>query len=209
MISVECVPAVGRRLVMDLICDGEVWRQIHISIFGKKPSIPRVCSTLDELAAAFAALEYNMARQYVMRRLSAMNLPSKTIIRSLKQRFVSDETISRVIENFTELGYLNDATWTTGFVRQQTERKLGPRAIAQKLTNKGFGREEIEEAMEPLKGSSGEEVQMDAIVALLNSKYKKKNLGDFKEKQKVVASLARRGYDFSLILKALKIDNEL
>lgn len=201
---IECVPVPGRKLLMSILCDGEVWRTIHTSIFGKKPSLPKYCDSLEEFSRLFDEAEYNMARQFVMRRLSAMSLPSTTIVRSLKQRLVSDSVIERVIENFKEVGYLNDEEWTKNFIRRQGEKKLGPRAIAQKLTQKGFDRDVVDEAMEASEaGAGGEAAQREAIAALIKTRFKKRDLTDFHEKQKVVAALARRGFDFSLILEVI------
>lgn len=201
--KIECVPVEGRKMLMTILHDGEAWRTIHISIFGKKPALPRACDSIADFTQIFAAQEYQMARQYVMRRLSAMNLPSTTVVRSLKQCLVSQEAIERVVENFKEIGYLNDDTWTKGFVRRQMESKRGPRAIAQKLSQKGFDTSEIEAAMDEFQGEAGEAAQLSAIKQLLKTRYHKRNLSDFKEKQKVVAALARRGFDFSLIMEAL------
>lgn len=179
----------------------DVWGEIHTSVFGRHPALPKECDSIEEFSQIFGPLEYKMAKLYVIRRLSAQNLPSTVLSKALKDRLISDQTIERVIEGFQRDGYLNDVEWTNGFVQQQLSRKLGPRAIASKLMNKGLPKEQIEDSLQ-LMGSESQ--QKDSIVQLLATKYKKRNLADFKEKQKVIASLARRGFNFSLIMEVLR-----
>jgi regulatory protein len=99
------------------------------------------------------------------------------------------------------LGFLNDDEWTASFVRGQSNRKVGPRAIAQKLASKGVRGEKLEQALE---NSWNPSEQKALITSLLKSRYAKKNLSDFKERQKVIASLMRKGFDFSAIMGCLK-----
>lgn len=148
-------------------------------------------------------LEYKEAKLYAVRRLSRQNMLSVALAKALKQRAISEATIERLISEFIELGYLNDQEWVAGYVRGQVRRKQGPRSIGLKLMNKGVCREEIEEVIGPLKS---DEEQKASILALLSTRYKKRNLTDPSEKQKVVASLARRGFSISAILSVLRHD---
>lgn len=128
------------------------------------------------------------------------SLPSTVLLRALRDRLVSESISERVVEECLKLGYLNDEEWTKSFVRLQSARKLGPRAIAQKLAAKGISKVAAEEA---LKVSGSKEQQKAAIAKLLSTRYRKRDLSDYKEKRKVVASLIRRGFDPSLIFDCL------
>ncbi len=202
--KVDCVPHSERKLLLTIVCEDEAWKEIHTSIFGRRPSLPKHCQSLVEFAEQFNALEYNLAKQYVIKRLSVQSLPSATLQRALKQRLVSESTIERVINDFQQWGYLNDSEWTKNFVRRQMDRKLGPRAIAYKLSCKGLPKEHVEGA---LKVSGDESQQQAAIAQLLKTRFRQRNLADFREKQKVIAALVRRGFDFSVILATLKVDS--
>ena len=145
----------------------------------------------------FCALEYRMAKLYALRRLSAQSLPSTTLARALRQRLVTEETIERLNEELKQQGYLNDEEWTASYVRGQIARKRGPKAIVQKLAHKGISEEQAHSALE---SASGADQQKQAIAKLIQTRYASRNLSDFKERQKVIASLARRGFDLSIIL---------
>lgn len=140
-----------------------------------------------------------MAKRYALKRLASQSLLSDSLARSLKERLVSKSAIDAVIDELKSLGWLNDTLWTESFVRVQTSKKVGPRAIAQKLASKGVRGERLEAAMGE---ALGDEEQKQQILSLLKGKYKSRNLRDFKERQKVVAALIRRGFDLSLIFSS-------
>lgn len=150
-------------------------------------------------------LEYRLAKKYALRRLSAQSLPAAGLAKALKQRSVSEEIIERLIAEFCHLGYINDIEWIDSYVRGQQSRKKGPKAIAYKLAEKGISTQQAEEV---LKRVSGIEQQKEMIINLLSTRYKSKNLSDFKEKQKVIAALVRRGFDLSAILDCIKNGQE-
>ena len=145
--------------------------------------------------------EYKLAKLYAMRRLSRQSMLSSALAKALQQRSISEEIIEHLIVEFTRLGYLNDEAWVEGYVRGQTRRKQGPRAIAAKLINKGIARDEVSEVLSPLKS---DEQQKSAILDLLATRYKQRDLKDQRERQKVIASLMRRGFNLSAILDLVK-----
>ena len=195
---IDCRSSTNGRM-LTVFCDDEPWREIHPSIFGRRPSFPKEVET-GEWERLFAGLEYRSAKNYAVRRLSAHSLPSASLARSLRQRLVSENTIVRIVDEFSSQGYLNDRDWAASFARVQSARKVGPKAIAMKLAGKGIDKEYAAAALESF---SNEDKQKESIMLLLNTKYKKRDLSDFKEKQKVVASLIRRGFDYELVLAQL------
>jgi regulatory protein len=146
------------------------------------------------------AIEYQQAKKYALKRLSLQPMLSTTLSRSLKKRLVSEPVIQTIIQECRELGILNDEEWAASFVRGQTNRKTGPRAIAQKLASKGIRGEQLEKALE---GAWDGEKQKGCIESLLKSRYGKRNLADYKERQKVISSLVRKGFDLSIVLECL------
>lgn len=200
--KISCITHPYRRDVMILEVDGEAWREIHTGIFGKRPSLPKGIASPEEWEKAFSVLEYQQAKNYIIRRLASYELPSTVLRDNLQQRLVSEDVIDRLLTEFCSLGYLNDEEWVERFVQRQVRRKLGPRAIAHKLAAKGF-----RDVSSVLDECNDEETQQSLIRELLATRYAKYNLSDFKERQKVVASLVRRGFSLSTIHKQLQLKN--
>lgn len=198
--QISCLPSSDRQTVMTIFCDGVPWRKLHTSIFGRHPNLPQECHSLQEFSHEFSVLEYRQAKSYALRRLSLQGMLSAALVRSLKERLVSQTTIERVLQDLCELGLINDDEWAASFIRTQQLKKFGPRAIAQKLANKGIKRETLQLALEQ---SASFDDQKTAILKLLQSRYSKRGLSDFKEKRKVVASLVRRGFDLTLVLNCM------
>ena len=190
-----------KQSVLTVLCDGVHWRDLHTSIFGRKPSFPK-CHSIEEFTEQFAVFEYSQVKNYALRRLSMQAMLSNALAKTLKERLVPVKIIEGVIRELLELRFLNDEEWTASYVRSQSNRKMGPRAISQKLFYKGVKGNELEKALER---SWGMEEQKTLIRELLQKKYAKRNLEDYKERQKVVAALVRKGFEFSAILECIPI----
>lgn len=182
--KIECRPKEGRREILTLWIDEEPWREIHTTIFGRRPRF----ENLDQ----FAPLEYKCAKNYALKRLSLKNQPSTELRKALLERLVSTETTQKIVDEMIQYGYINDHDWISSFIRVQKAKKMGPRAIEQKLRMKGIPVDQITYAMQEHDSSLS---QKERIIDLLNTRYKNRNLSDYKEKQKVIASLVRKGYD--------------
>lgn len=198
--KVECLPHSTCKNLITVLCDGDPWRHLHMSIFGRKPALPAECPSIDDLEQLLFSLEYKQAKLFVLKLLSMRSLPSPGLERVLRQRLVSEENITRLIEECCQAGYVNDDEWTASFVRGQTARKRGPKAIVQKLAAKGISKAQVDAAMQ---SAGGVDQQKEMIEQLLAKKYKDRDLSDFREKQKVIASLVRRGFDLSVVIDSL------
>lgn len=198
--QITCTHHPEKQSVLIVFCDGVPWRDLHVSIFGRKPSFPR-CHSIEEFTELFTAFEHSQVKNYALRRLSMQAMLSAALAKALKERLVPERVIEGVIKELIELRFLNDEEWTASFVRSQAARKMGPRAIAQKLFHKGVKGKELEKALEH---SWGMDEQKSLIRGLLQKKYAKRNLEDYKERQKVVAALVRKGFEFSAILESIK-----
>ncbi len=198
--KISCSPKSEQPSVLTIYCDGSPWRDIHTTVFGRRPILPQGCESLIDFSEQFSILECRQAKNYAIRRLSLQGMLSIALARSLKERLVSQKAIQHAIGELMELGFINDEEWAASYVRSQNNKKVGPRAIAQKLANKGVRGEKLEQALEK---SWDPNEQKALIGSLLKSKYARRDLSDFKEKQKVVASLIRRGFDMNIIFKCL------
>lgn len=199
--KITCTPNLDRQSILTIFCDGVPWRDLHTAVFGRKPALPKECRSIEEFDEHFTVIEYQHVKNYALRRLSMQAMLSSALSRSLKERLIPEKVIQKVILELIALGFLNDEEWTASFVRSQSNRKVGPRAIAQKLASKGVRGEKLEQALE---GSWDVNEQKKLITGLLKSRYAKRNLSDYKEKQKVVASLIRKGFDLSAIMNCLQ-----
>lgn len=199
--KITCTKKEGRAGVLTIIVDEDEWRDIHTTIFGKQPAFPKICTTIDDLEKWFETTEYKGALQYALKRLSLKNQPSTELQQHLERKLVAESTITRIITECQQYGYLNDHNWLESFVRQQMARNIGPNAILMKLRSKGITQET---AQTVLSGMDNQEDQSERIAHLLKTRYRKRDLSDYRSKQKVIASLIRKGFSFETILSAIK-----
>lgn len=180
--------------VWDIFIEGEKVCTVHRSIFGKTPKFSSI-TCLSEWEPLFDKAEYQRVRGYVIWRLSTQSYHSDQIKKLLRERFVREKTINRIIQEFSTSGYFNDEEWLISQIRL-LERRYGARAVLFKLKQKGLSSDVLVQARDLLMSSEGEK---EAISRLLETKYRAKNLSDFKEKQKVIASLMRKGFSYEVI----------
>jgi regulatory protein len=188
-----CCEPLGKDIFQVIIND-EPWRKIHVSLFGKAPKLPENCLTLQEFEEKFHDLEYRQTKNYVLRRLAAQSQSAVEMAKKLKEKFVSQGNADRVIEEFKQLGYLNDHEWLSSFVKSNKAKNKSSQMISMKLRTKGFPQPDIENVLSEVVDPESDKT---SILHLLNTKYRQRNLSDFKEKQKVIAALVRRGFEFS------------
>lgn len=200
---ITCLPKEGRRLVMTIYVDDEPWVDIHTKIFGRSISLP-ACNTMENLQEKFTALEYAKVKNYALGCLAMRSYPSTQLKKLLERNLVSSGTVQRILEDFIRLGYLNDGEWIERFVKGQLGRHIGPQKIVGKLMNKGISHKEAERYLEKFADRSETH---KSIQHLLKTKYKNRNLADYREKQKVFASLARKGFDMDAIKTALNLND--
>ena len=141
--------------------------------------------------------EFRRAQLFMARSLAKKEQSTQQIEKKLKERGFSEEIRKRVIEDFQKMGYLDDERWLQNRLSMLKSAKKGPRMISQKLLLEGASREEAKCA----KMSAQEEESI--IQDLLKTRYARRNLKDRKERDKVIASLCRRGFSLSAILKSI------
>lgn len=116
---------------------------------------------------------------------------SKELAAKLREKEFPEGEITSLIEELKQQGWLNDQELAERFVSRQREKGYGARVIAQKLRMKAG---EI-----PIEIDDGE------ILPLIEKKYLKKLPHD---RNKVIASLMRRGFSYDLIDKAIRTITE-
>jgi len=144
--------------------------------------------------------EVQQAKVCAYKRLAARSHHSVELSALLKKRGFAEGVVEEVLNECQKFGYLNDPEWVEMAVRKEAERKKGPQAILQKLVSKGIPREEVEQALEV---SDSSEAQKQRMFKLLETRYRNRNLEDFREREKVIAAFSRLGYNFDLIREVL------
>lgn len=180
--------------------DGDDWRDIHRSIFGIKPKIANCYPSFNELEEWFSQAEMGGAKKFALSRLALKSYPSSELRKALHRVMVRESTIEKVLLECVERGYVDDQDWMTRFIKHQVNRKAGPLLIAAKLRSKGITEEEISKAFrenQPMLSGSSQ------IVSLIQRRYSKEDLADFRTRRKVFAALMRKGFHPQEILETL------
>lgn len=197
---VTCICLDDRKGILSIKIDEEEWCRAHRSIIGHKPALPEECETLNELEELFYKLECSGAHRYALMRLGMKSHSSTELRRQLQLKLVSEALIEQIIEDYIQKGYLNDEEWLDSFIRIQSARNASPQSMKRRLRMKGLSIDQIEEAFDRVDLLANQQMY---IKKLLETRYRSKNLKDGKERQKVIAALIRKGFDFDAISQAL------
>lgn len=132
----------GRQEHWEIFLNGEKWREVHRTIFGRAPKFPPV-SADDSIQSVFDRMEYARVKKYVLWRLSAHAYHSEQLKRSLRERLVQEHTIAKVLKEFQNLSLLDDEAWLQSFIRVH-QKRYSHRFISSKLYAKGIPKETIQ-----------------------------------------------------------------
>lgn len=124
----------------------------------------------------------------------------KEIVDALRQNAYPEQTIARVMARLHEEGYVNDAAFAEQWVNARAVKGMGARRIRQELRLKGVSQEEIDNAL----NSTDENDLLETAVKMAEKAARGKTLSDSSDRQKMIAALVRRGYDFSTAKAALQ-----
>ncbi len=112
----------------------------------------------------------------------------------LSDKGFDDVIVDAIADEFLELGYLDDLEYAKMYVEDARMKMKGDKKIAYELSLKGVSERITREALDTC-----EEVPLDEIANIINTKYASMNITDYKIKQKITAYLASRGFSFSTI----------
>ena len=127
------------------------------------------------------------------------NQSARRLAYKLTVKGVDRETAARAVAYLTEKGYIREDDTATLRAEQGIRKGWGERRIREDLIARGFTREAVEEAMESLADTDWEENCAEAI--------RKKYGGipeDRGERQKLIASMMRLGYDTDTVREAMR-----
>ena len=149
---------------------------------------------------------YAFALEKAITLLAARARTEKEIVDSLYNNAYSDVVIAKVMARLHEAGYINDAQFAEQWASSRTTKGLGSRRIRMELRQKGVDAEQIDLTL----SSMDDDAVMDSALKAAQKASRGKDLSSPADRQKILAALARRGFDFSLSKKVIQqlIDSE-
>lgn len=140
---------------------------------------------------------YRRAKQKALAILKYMDRTEQELESKLKQAYYSDEIINRTIEYIRSYHYIDDARYTSNYINSKKSTK-SKRQIQAELYRKGIDKTLIEQSFES-------ELQSDdmAIQKAIHKKTDNPENMTFEEKQKLIASLCRKGFQYEDITRYL------
>lgn len=167
-------------------------------------SKPAAFSDQDEQEASdafrFTDDEGKKAAQKAMNLLLHKDRTRQELVDRLYRAGFSEQASEEALQYVEQFGYINDRRYTENYVMFQKEKK-SRKEIVYQLTGRGIEKELVLQVLEE-GGYDGEEA---AIKNLVEKKLKGRKITslEYEEQQKIIAYIARKGYDFGLIKNVL------
>lgn len=142
-----------------------------------------------------------VAREIVLRKLSAQARSRSELAKALADRQVPEPAATEVLDRFAGVGLIDDAAFAESWVRsRQSRRNLSKRALRQELVRKGVGREEIDTALEQV----GSDDEYGAAHELALKKLRTMSGLDRTVKyRRIAGALGRRGFASGTVSRVL------
>ncbi len=144
-------------------------------------------------------------------KLRAMNLlqkkdyTTKQLADKLREGLYTEDVIGDAIEYVTSYRYLDDERYARDYITYQMERRSKNRII-QDLTSKGIEKETIISLISEFYQDDENDAELNQIQQLLSKKHYDPSNTDFKDKQKLIGYLMRKGYNLTDIKKAMSLE---
>ena len=143
--------------------------------------------------------EYIKARSRAIKYIMYKMRTSLEVYNKLKELEFPEKEINKVIEDLTQLEYINDEEYAKKFIASNIKtKKLSKSVLRLKLKNKGISDEIIDKYLVELGASD-----IDAIIKILEKKKFLKTI-DFDEKNNIKLYCMRKGFSISDINQAIK-----
>lgn len=141
-------------------------------------------------------------------KVRAMNLlqkkdyTTKQLRDKLDEGLYPKELVDEAIEYVRSYKYLDDERYARDYIAYHMTTRSRNR-IVQDLIKKGINKELLMPVLEEIYSEDSGDVELEQVRALLDKKHYDPEMYDFKEKQKLMAFLLRRGFQMSTIKKAM------
>ena len=148
---------------------------------------------------------YEKARQKALRYLLYRGRSIEEVRSKLAQKGFDDAVIKKVVDRFTDLGYLNDRNFARQWAKSLAVSRLwGDRKIEISLLEKGISRDLIKETIAEAREEKGERCAIGELVEKRLRRESECEVFSYKGKRRVTQSLAGRGFPVGLILDVLR-----
>lgn len=144
-------------------------------------------------------------------KLRAMNLlktrayTEAELRKKLRQGFYAENFIQEALDYVKSYGYVDDLAYAMEFIRYRAE-SLSKKQIQNKLLQKGIAQEIVGNAFFECEKEGTFIAEIQQIRAYLEKKQYCPEQCDYKEKQKLLAALYRKGFSINSINQVMKSD---
>lgn len=153
----------------------------------------------DAFEAFLLDRSYPFAMEKAVALLTMRPRTQQEIADALRKNAYPERTIARVMARLDEAGYINDTDFAEQWAVSRTNKGMGSRRIRMELRCKGVDSDAIDEA---LSGIDEDDLLSGALKAARKA-ASGKDLADPKDRQKILAALARRGFGYAEARQAL------
>ena len=171
------------------------------SMLRERPYKPGAPFNTAEHESFIQTRSYAFALDKAVSLLAARARTEHEIAQALRKCAYSEPVVARVMARLHEAGYLNDADFAEQWTASRIHKGMGTMRIRMELRQKGVSQSEIDDAVCALDRDALKESALKAAQKAARGR----NLSDRSEQQKVLAALARRGFDFQTAKRALQM----
>ncbi len=154
----------------------------------------------DQLAEVIGKETARKAMESALRLISYRDRSEAEIRRRLSGNDFAEDVVDEVVVRLTNMGLLNDETFSRNWVKSRTAAKpMGRRRLAWELQSKGVSADTVEQALDGLDEQTEEELALD----LARNRAAKSDVRDPKFRDKTASFLMRRGFNWNTIARVL------
>lgn len=143
---------------------------------------------------------YPFALEKAISLLSLRARTEREIVEALRRNVYPEETIARVMARLNESGYVNDSEFAVQFSSSRLSRGMGVRRIRMELARKGVDSSTVDDAVSLLENDD----ILESAIKTARKYSRGKDINDRSDLQKVLAALARKGFDYSVSREAVQ-----
>ena len=162
-------------------------------------------------AVSVDATDPTACREAALKLLERTRRTRSDLARRLKDKGYALATVEPVLDRLTEVGLVDDAEYARAWLAGRWGRKpSGWRRLQQELRAKGVSDDDVERARALLaeRGNAPDEVE-SALKLVAQARRRYARLDEQKQRQRLYALLARRGYSADVIRRALELREPL
>ena len=186
-----------RRRLYLLTFEGGDPIEVDVTTFDESPYREGCDITEEQLNTLLATSQRNRAKERALYLLGLRDYSCHELEQKLYTE-ATPEIAAAVVERLREVGLLDDERYAARLARSLSEQKHYPRRrIEQELRRRGISNGLIQTVVSDLDGEDFEQA-----LALLQKKYYNK-LNDPDSRRRVIAALARRGFSYGAIRRAM------